>query len=87
MEWTVPTRNIVNKEIGKYWYKVNIFLHRRFAVIPWNDKWASKAKDTIWRKLGGPVFLDGKNQIRDFPLFLGKVQTSNVAVKLISLPF
>jgi hypothetical protein len=54
--------------------------NKNFAVIPWNDKFASKAKDAIWRKLGGPVFLEGKHTVRDFPLFLGKVQSSNAVV-------
>ena len=40
-------------------------------MIPWDDASAKRAKDKIWRKLGGPVLLDSDDQSRDFPKFLG----------------
>ena len=73
MEWSVPTRNIVNREIGGYFHEIIFQCWLLFdAVIPWNDTWSRKAKDEIWKKLGGPVFLVTDDQARDFPRFLGK---------------
>ena len=44
-----------------------------FAVINWDDNSAKRAKDVVWKKLQGPVFIENSsNQTRDFPLFLGK---------------
>merc|ERR1719450_770135 len=50
MEWTVPNRNIFSKEI----------------VLSCEDASCRKAKDIIWKKLGGPVFLNSDDQSRDF---------------------
>ena len=68
----MPSRNILNREIGEKRILLKKNINVEISVIPWDDSSSKKAKDYVWRKLGGPVFLDSSNQVRDFPLFLGK---------------
>ena len=56
-------------------------------MIPWDDSSSKKAKDHVWRKLGGPVFLDSSNQVRDFPLFLGEKLKFNYITNMIIIYF